>query len=120
MYRYIQSPTFLQDIKKYKNAIDDKSLNNFFSDLSNSPRKAKKAHPLHGRLSNIWSAHLKSRGKIFFTILYMLCDEGLFHCSGDQKLCKGFISTCNKPTEQIVFLKLEKGEPYEKLAVFYT
>lgn len=122
MYRYTQSPKFLSKLNDYGNIIDGKALNNFFKDLSNSPRKAKKAHSLHKPFSkfNIWSAHLKSKGGAFFTVLYLICDGGINNCSGGGELCKSFISKCEKPTQQIVFLQIEQGEPYNKLSRFFT
>ncbi|GAJ19682.1 unnamed protein product [marine sediment metagenome] len=122
MYRYIQSPQFTKGLNGYKKVIDDKSLNNFLKDLSNAPRSAKSAHYLQGAFAkfNIWSAHFKTRGSVFFTTLYLLCDDKLSSCSGSQKLCNTFIQKCEKPTQQIVFLEIAKDEPYKKLADFYT
>ena len=116
MYRYILSPEFSSKLNDYNKIIDEKALNNFFRDLPDSPRKAKGAHSLHKPFSkfNIWSAHLKSKGGIFFTILYLICDNGINSCPGDIELCKNFISKCEKPIQQIVFLQIEQGEPYDK------
>ena len=122
MYRYAQSPKFSSGLNDYSKIIDENTLNNFFKDLSNSPRSAKKAHPLNKPFSkfHIWSAHLKSKSGAFFTILYLICDRGINSCSGGGELCKSFISKCEKPIRQIVFLQIEQGEPYNKLSLFFT
>lgn len=122
MYRYVQSSEFSDSLKKYINLIDEKSLNNFLKDLSNSPRKAKGAHSLHFPFSkfNIWSAHFTTKNRSFFTVLYLICDNAINSCLGEIELCKIIILKCNKPTEQIYFWRLELGEPYDKLSKFFS
>lgn len=74
MYRYVQSPEFLISLKEYRNILTDEKINKYLADLSNSPRRAKDAHPLKKPFSNfnIWSSHLQTKGGSFFTVLYLL------------------------------------------------
>ncbi len=122
MYRYVQSPEFLASLQENKNILTDEKINKFLTNISGSPRRAKKAHPLKKPFSkfNIWLSHLEAKGGGFFTILYLICDDALNSCSGNNQRCKHFIKKCEKPTEQIVLLDIQKGEPYSKLQRFYS